>query len=169
MKRTAILAAAAAVLFAALSAHGAELIGEAKAKEIALKHAGVEPHTARFTKTEFDREHGRAEYELEFFAGGVEYDYEIDAESGEVCGFSHERRGGAPGEIGGPATIGEDEARRIALSRVRGATEGDVRKLRLENEDGRKIYQCEIFYGGREYEFEIDAGSGEVLKLEADR
>lgn len=169
MKRTAILAAAAAVLFAALSAHGAELIGEAKAREVALKHAGVEPHAARFTKTEFDREHGRAEYELEFFAGGVEYDYEIDAESGEVRGFSHERRSGAPGGMADPAPIGEAEAVRIALSRVRGATEEDVRKLRLENEDGRKVYQCEIFYGGREYEFEIDAGSGEVLKLEVDR
>ena len=57
------------------------LIGEEKAIELALSHAGVE---TRYVECELDREGGRLVYEVEFKADGYEYDYEIDAESAEI-------------------------------------------------------------------------------------
>ncbi|MDO5116318.1 MAG: PepSY domain-containing protein [Synergistaceae bacterium] len=172
MKRIIGLAAIAALALslgiAALSAEAAALIGEARAKEIALKHAGVAQQQARFTKVRLERDNGRMEYELEFYAGGTEYDYEINAETGDVIKFSREvKNHGAP-QGGQPGLIGEAKAKSIALARVPGAKESDIRKFKLDRDDGRQVYEGEIFHNMREYEFEIDAKSGEVLKWEID-
>ena len=61
-----------------------EFISADKAKQIALEHAGVSAKDVVFIKAEFDRDDGRKEYDVEFYSGNVEYDYEIDAVSGAV-------------------------------------------------------------------------------------
>ena len=170
MKKTAVIAAAAVILFSALSACMAEqYIGETKAKEIALTHAGVLPQAAGFTKIEFEREHGRPEYEIEFFADKVEYDYEIDAVTGLIYKYSAKRRGGASqaGTASG-SEISEAEAKRTALSTVSGATEKDIIKFKTDYEHGRKVYECDIVCGGRKYEVEVDAATGDITKWEMD-
>ena len=40
---------------------------------------------------EWDNEHGRAVYEVEFKSGGMEYDYVIDAATGAVLDHETER------------------------------------------------------------------------------
>ncbi len=59
-------------------------IGYAKAKSIALNHAGVNENKAYDIGIELDDEDGRLVYEVEFKSGNVEYDYEIDASSGAI-------------------------------------------------------------------------------------
>ncbi len=173
MKKIVSLAAIAAVALslgmAAVSAEAAKLIGEAKAKEIALKHAGVTQQQANFTKMKLDKEFGRTEYELEFYVGSTEYDYEINAETGAVLKFSREvKNHGAPQSAGQSGVIGDAKAKGIALARVPGAKESDIRKFKLDHDDGMQVYEGEIFYNMKEYEFKIDAKSGEVLKWEID-
>ena len=68
-----------------------EYIGESKAKEIALKHAGVSKSDARKLRCEKDRENGRVVYEVEFKANGYEYEYEIDALTGKILKHEKER------------------------------------------------------------------------------
>lgn len=58
--------------------------------------------------------------------------------------------------------IGEKKAKQIALERVPGAKESDIIKLQLDLDDGRQEYEGEIIYNNKEYDFEIDAVSGEV-------
>lgn len=65
--------------------------------------------------------------------------------------------------------IGLERARAIALSRVKGANNSHVRKLKFDYEDGRPVYEGEIRYNGWEYEFDIDAVTGKVLKWERER
>ena len=65
--------------------------------------------------------------------------------------------------------IGIDKARAIALSRVKGANNSHVKKIKLDYDDGRPVYEGEIRYKGWEYEFEIDAITGRVLEWEKDR
>ena len=57
---------------------------EAQAKAIALEHAGVAEANARFHKVHLDTDDGRREYDIEFRVGNVEYEYEIDAQSGRI-------------------------------------------------------------------------------------
>ena len=59
-------------------------IGYAKAKSIALSHAGVSENKAYDMDIELDDEDGRLVYEVEFKSGNMEYAYEIDASSGAV-------------------------------------------------------------------------------------
>ena len=56
-----------------------------KAKTIALTRAGLSAGEVTFTKAKQDREDGVPVYEIEFYtAGGVEYEYTIDARTGAV-------------------------------------------------------------------------------------
>ena len=55
-----------------------------QAKSAALKHAGVNASDAIFVKAGLDWDDGKVHYEVEFYAGNTEYDYDIDAVSGAV-------------------------------------------------------------------------------------
>ena len=59
-------------------------IGHAKAKSIALNHAGVSEGKAYDMDIELDDEDGRLIYEVEFKFGGMEYSYEINAATGAI-------------------------------------------------------------------------------------
>ena len=59
-------------------------IGYAKAKSIALNHAGLNENQAYDMDIELDDEDGKLVYEVEFKSGNMEYDYEIDAASGAI-------------------------------------------------------------------------------------
>ena len=59
-------------------------IGYAKAKSIALNHAGVSENEAYDMEIELDDEDGTLVYEVEFQSGNVEYSYEINAVSGAI-------------------------------------------------------------------------------------
>lgn len=59
-------------------------IGYAKAKSVALNHAGVSENKAYDMDIEFDDEDGTLVYEIEFKSGGMEYSYEINAATGAI-------------------------------------------------------------------------------------
>ena len=59
---------------------------EALAK--ALEHANLKRDQLDFVKNiELDYEHGRKVYEIKFYQGGFEFEYNIDAETGSVLKF----------------------------------------------------------------------------------
>lgn len=70
--------------------NGGNFIGAQKAKEIALQHAGFSAGEAKYVRIDFDRAEGYepANYDVEFTVGGREYEYEIDALTGQI--ISHE-------------------------------------------------------------------------------
>lgn len=140
---------------------------EEQAREKALAHAGVQADGTVFTKIKLDHEDGRQVYELEFYtAGGDEYEYELDASTGEVLGYSREE---APAQSGSGGGITADRAKELALDRVPGADEEDIWEFKSDTDDGRAVYEGKIVYGGTEYEFEIDADSGEFLEWDEER
>lgn len=54
----------------------------------ALDHANLDKDQVDYIKkVELDYEHGRKVYEITFFKGGYEYEYDIDAESGKALKF----------------------------------------------------------------------------------
>ena len=59
-------------------------IGYAKAKSVALNHAGVSENKAYDMDIELDDEDGTLVYEVEFKFGGMEYSYEINAATGAI-------------------------------------------------------------------------------------
>ena len=65
-------------------------IGVESAKEIAAAHAGLSKEEAFFTKAELELEHGRSEYEIEFYHDRIEYAYTIDAATGAILEYKSE-------------------------------------------------------------------------------
>lgn len=59
-------------------------IGKEKAKEIALQHAGVSADQVIWEEVERDYDDGRLEYQIEFRVGNKEYEYEVDAKTGNI-------------------------------------------------------------------------------------
>lgn len=62
-------------------------IGEQKAKSIALAHAGVLANDIIYTKFELDYDNGIFEYDIEFVSGIIEYEYCINAITGDILEF----------------------------------------------------------------------------------
>lgn len=63
------------------------LIGEEQAKTIALEHSGFTASDVTFSKAALDYDDGQRVYEIEFYKGRTEYEYEINAISGKIMDF----------------------------------------------------------------------------------
>ena len=146
---------------------GIGTVDEAAAQKIALEHAGVTAADATITKSKLDYEDGRQVYDIEWYAGGAKYDYEIAADTGEIISSGYE--GNTAGTDGNNVTVSEADAKKTALDRVSGATDKDIYEWKLDYDDGRPEYEGKIIYGGTEYEFTIDAATGSVMEWDAEK
>ena len=77
-------ASAAASQPAASASSASQYIGEEAAKAAALKHAGLAAGDVTELKAELDLDDAVVHYDVEFKSGGMEYDYDIDAKTGDV-------------------------------------------------------------------------------------
>ena len=150
-------------------------ITEEQARSIALSDAGVSESDAKYLLIWQDKEDGRMVYEVEFCVDGTEYDYVIDYGNGKILEKDFDREShygghGAGNGYGNGAAgdvISLDEAAALALSRVEGAGNNNI-KIELDWDDGRPIYEGEIRYGALEYEFEMDAYTGDFIEWSMD-
>ena len=134
-------------------------IGMEKAKSIALKDAGFDREEVFFVKTRSDWNNGQLVYEVDFVKGSTKYEYEIRAKDGVILDRDRETWT----ENG--SYIGLEKAKSIALKDA-GFTAGQVTFLKAEQDwnDGRMKYEVEFVKGGTEYEYDIDAQSGAILR-----
>ena len=147
-------------------------ITEEQAKEIAASHAGVTVADLTFHSVSLEEDDGRRVYDVEFYSGSTEYDYEIDAATGDILSYDNDVENFSIPQQQGTATgsyIGEDAAKAAALQRA-GLTEDQVRweKCELDEDDGRFSYELEFSSGQHEYECEVEAFTGEILNFEQD-
>ena len=146
---------------------GTSLLTEEEARAAALTHAGLSEQDVTFVKCRLEREDGRQVYDVEFVTADYrEYDYEIDPATGEVLSYDYDAESYV--STSGGSEITREEAQRIALEKVPGATAEDIYEFSVDYDDGRLEYEGKIFYDGVEYEFEIDGYSGAIRSWEAE-
>ena len=144
-----------------------------EAKKIALKDAGLKEKDATFVTAKADYDDGRKYYDVEFYYNGMEYDYEISAESGRITDFDKDFEGRLPvvkeDKKETADEITAEEAKKIALKHA-GVKESEVTRLKAEKDrdDGVVKYDVEFEKGRMEYDYEIHAETGKVLKAEKD-
>ena len=149
-----------------------------RAKQIALNDAGVAEANAVFLRANLDWDDGRMQYEVEFYSGNTEYDYDIDAVTGAILSSDRElenfqiwnngasRPSGNTGSASSGNYITAERAQQIALAETpSGST---VVKCQFDWDDGRAQYEIEIRNGWTEYEFEIDAVTGTIFSRDID-
>ena len=139
------------------------------ARSAAYTHAGVSAADVAWCETEFDSEDGLMVYELEFTVGGVEYEYDIDARTGDVVKYSREGGWNGSNSTAPSGTdIGADKAAQTALTDA-GLTTAQVTGLRTKQDwdDGRLRDEVEFRSDGVEYDYEL-AADGTILKADRD-
>ncbi len=169
-----------------------------EARDIALADAGVAREEAVFTEAEQDMERGVPVFEFKFYGGNVEYEYEINGQTGAVYSkktttYVSQDPAGTPPPVQTappasqppasqtPATqaprptqpsnsfIGSDAAKQAALADA-GVSAGDARftKVRMDYEDGVPVYEVEFYTATHEYDYEIHAQNGSVFHKEVE-
>ena len=61
-----------------------------EAREIALKHAGLTSDQVSFVKVEMDIDNGIQKYDIEFYYNNIEYNYEIDVNTGHIVSYERD-------------------------------------------------------------------------------
>ena len=144
-------------------------IGVNRAMNIALKKVPG-ANSSHMKKIHLDRENGRMVYEGEIYYNGQEYEFDIDAVTGDIVKWKVEGVSNnspyANSNANNSQNITIEKAKSIALAQVRGANQSHFGKIELDHDHGRAIYEIEIFYNNSKYEFDIDASTGEVIGTE---
>ncbi len=142
--------------------------GAERAQSAALTHAGLSITEISNLRVKQDYENGAMVYEVEFYAGGYEYDYEINAKTGQILKAEKKHNGG--NLPSGTSLIGEAKAREAALSHA-GVTEPELRtySVELETKNGIPLYEIEFKTATFEYDYEMNAETGQILKSGRER
>ena len=159
-------------------------IGSQSALDIALEDAGVRSAQASNAKSVFERAGDGYVYDVEFDCGMSEYDYIIDAKSGEILVRDIDSDDGTPTTTisqtktptvatatnadGSSAHISVGQAKEIALAHAQlSASEVRFTKAELDRENGVQVYEIEFLHDGVEYEYSISL-TGETVQKETD-
>ncbi len=154
-------------------------IGADKAYENALAHAasnyGAVTDAAALIKAPLDYEHGVMVYELEFYAYSAdgehfEFEYDVNAKTGEIVGFECELADKGDSGIYQPpvvsgSSVPESEAKATALSHA-GVKESDIYAYTCKRdfENGVEVYEIDFKCAGYEYDYEIAVATGAIVK-----
>lgn len=159
-----------------------------KAKEIAMKDANVSVADVQITKEKLDVDDGVSMYDIEFLAGDAKYEYEINANTGDIYSKSKEVNAApatdnASQETQAQATATQSEEQQtttqsntsqsgsISLETAKSAALKDAgvsasnatfTKAKSDYDDGLAIYDIEFYTSTHEYEYEINAKTGAV-------
>lgn len=138
-----------------------DVIGEEAALETAIKEAGVKASDVANSYVELESDDGIAKYEVEFYTNNTEYNFEIDAQSGNILSYEKENAEGSYSVDGNSkANISSDEAKETALKKA-DVKSADVYDMDIELEHG--MYEVSFDCSGIEYEIVIDADTGNVV------
>lgn len=197
-----VIAILALLAFAAIKVGASVMnnqgIGLEKATQIALENAGFKESEATLMRGHFDRDDGLSVYEIEFRAGGYDYDYVISSGDGTIIEVDREYAGGASGWLvlqllqmislaarirtippqadgsAGSASdasnyIGVDKAKKLALQDAGiDSSAATFTKAKLDRDDGIYLYDIEFVSGNFEYSYEISATDGVIVDKDID-
>ena len=188
-----MLAAALAGCGNTPAADQAAKISMEQAQTAALEAPNIDAADADVSSATLSEVAGVTCYKVEFTSGDHTYAYSINAENGEVLEASYRDKNAAPADSTQPDTtasgatttpaqttpstntntstgaVDEAKAQEIALTHAGvKAADATITKSKLDYDDGRPEYEGKIIYGGTEYEFTIDAASGNITEWDAE-
>ena len=139
-----------------------------EAKSIALKHSNLDESQVSFIRSEYDFDNGIEKYEIEFYCNNNKYEYEINAKTGDIISYDYDiEKHLTSQQINDKITI--EEAKSIALKHSNlDESQVSFMKAKYEFDDGIGKYEIEFYYNFKEYEYEINASNGEIIKYKMD-
>lgn len=145
---------------------------EDEAKNIALQKVGKIADEVTFTKVRLDRYKSQTVYDVVFYDTLKEYEMSVNVDTSEVVSYKENNLNNSTINNNTTNTgnyIGTDKAKEIALNHA-GLSNSQVtfKKVKLDIDYDFATYEIEFYHNYYEYEYEIDAITGEILKYERD-
>lgn len=140
------------------------------AMQAAFDSAKVNAAAVKELECDLEWDDGRAIYEIEFKSGNKEYDYEVDALTGKVISAGYDKDGredDGKQSASGHKYITGDAAKQAAFDHA-GVKAADATQVKCELDKDDGVYEVEFKSGGVEYEYEINAVTGKVVKADRD-
>ena len=143
---------------------------EEEARNIALQRVGKTSDQVTFTRVRIDRENGATVYDVYFYDTEKEYELSIDVNTKEIVSYREDYLSTGNQNTTTNQYIGVEKAREIALNHA-GLSNNQVTfsKVELDIDYGFATYEIEFYYNYFEYDYEINAVTGEILKYERGR
>lgn len=148
-------------------------IGEERAEELAFEISEMSPEEVHHIKVSMDYNEGRVTYEVEFYKEQNKYEYEFDAQTAELLEWESEWKNQELLEkeldeldrSQNVQGIGSEQALQIACDDA-GISHGEIvfEKVAPVYENGREFYDIEFNTEEYEYDYEIDAATGDIIK-----
>lgn len=155
-----------------------------QAQEIALKHAKLTSDQVSFIKTDTELENGIEVYNIEFSYENKEYDYKINSSNGEIIEYDYDiedyditqqqttkgNKSVAPNnQNSNNSKITVEKAKEISLKHANLKDNQVVfDKTEMDYDNGVQVYDIEFHYNNVEYNYEIDANTGNILSYSQD-
>ncbi|MCR1952914.1 PepSY domain-containing protein [Clostridium sp. DSM 100503] len=143
-----------------------------EAKNIALKHANLDISQVSFIKAEYDLDDGIEKYDIEFYYNNKEYDYEIDVKTGNIIGYDYDIENySILQQVNSTSNskITLEEAKNIALKHANlDISQVSFIKAKYDLDDGMEKYDIEFYYNNKEYDYEIDVKTGNIIGYDYD-
>ena len=152
-------------------------IGKEAAACAAEQYAGTTALDSVTAEVDSELDESPAHYEVELHTAWGEFEYLVDAYTGKVLSGQKDLLAAAstpnatakPSAPSGGADIGYAKAKSIALNHASlSENQAYDMDIELDDEDGKLVYEIEFKSGNMEYDYEIDAASGAILKHEAE-
>ena len=157
-------------------------ISKNEVKDIVSNNMNVSSSDLYFESIDFEMD--KSVYEVEVYYQNKDYEYKIDAKDGKIIytdfnvnnsindnnsNNSNTNDSTNNGNNTATASIPLDEAKNIALTHAN-LTEDTVSLLRTEQEydDGVLVYEIDFTHGDFEYDYKINANTGEVVSYDRD-
>lgn len=124
-----------------------------------------------------ETEDGKPVYDISFIHEEMEYDYTIDAQTGQAIEKEAEQTSAAapvaPAAQTADVALSSQEATEVAFAdfaQVYGVGSDAVSNLLVQasTEDGRPSYEVSFIYGAYEFDYEIDAQTGSIIGFSED-
>lgn len=151
-------------------------------KKIVIQNIGANSHDVYFENIELEIE--KNSYEVEIYYNNKEYEYKIDAKNGRIIynnfQLNHQTNNQTKDQNNNTnnnqntnttnqATITMDKAKEIAMQNANISNDNIVyTETKQEYDHGRPVYDIEFIYNHREYNYEIDGITGEIISYDID-
>ena len=148
---------------------------ETGAEDLALAAVGLSRDDVIWERTEYDRERGQDVWEVEFYHDGVEYDFEINADTGEILQQKQDQESkpetnDRPNQSADAVGITQEDALAIALADA-GFTAEQVTRLTVKKDydDGAWEYEIEFYQENTEYDYTVAASDGKITERDIEQ
>ncbi|MBA2795712.1 PepSY domain-containing protein [Streptococcus porcinus] len=144
-------------------------ISKDKATTIALKDAKLNKKDVSNLQIKSDKEDGKATYEIDFDTNKKEYDYTVNAQTGKIIKKSTDAKGLSGAKDLTKESISQDKAKSIALEDANVKEKNtSMMSIKKDMEDATSTYDVKFTANNVEYDYTINAKTGEIIEKSSD-